>query len=114
MSPVSQRKAAVLIIDVQVGLFCTTPPPFEASQVIARINTVASYARAAEVPVLFVQNDGPPGGDWLVPHTKDWQLHPDLQRRDDEVVFRKVNGDAFYGTSLETTLRAAGVQSLVL
>jgi nicotinamidase-related amidase len=106
--------AAVLVIDVQVGLFRTTPAPFEAAQVIARINAVARKARAVGVPIIFIQNDGPPEGDWLVPHTEGWNLHPDLDRSPGDLTIRKNTGDAFYGTNLESALRAAGVQQLVL
>jgi len=107
-------KAAVLVIDVQVGLFCTKPPPFEATEVIARINSVAGKARAAAVPIIFIQNDGSPEGNWLVPHTDGWQIHPDLNRAPDEPVVRKKTGDAFCGTDLERMFRADGVRSLIL
>jgi nicotinamidase-related amidase len=110
----TKAQAAVLIIDVQVGLFCTTPPPFEASEVIARINSVVSKARAAGVPVIFVQNDGPPQGNWLVPNTADWQLHSELDRHENDAIIRKTTGDAFYCSDLERTLRESGTQELVL
>jgi nicotinamidase-related amidase len=114
MSAIPSAKAAVLVIDVQVGLFCTKPSPFEAAEVIARINLVAGKARVAGVPIVFVQNDGPPEGNWLVPHSDGWQLHPDLDCAHDEPVIRKKTGDAFYGTELERMLRAARVESLIL
>jgi len=114
MSGIPLAGAAVLVIDIQVGLFCTERPPDESAEVIARVNEVTNKARAARVPIFFVQNDGPRDGDWLVPHTEDWQLHPDLERRPKEVIIRKTTGDAFYGTGLEQTLRDAGIQSLVL
>jgi nicotinamidase-related amidase len=114
MTAIRSAKTAVLVIDVQVGLFCTKPPPFEAAEVIARINSVTGKARAARVPIIFVQNDGRPEGNWLVPHSDGWQLHPDLDRAHDDPLIRKNTGDAFYGTDLERMLRAAGVQSLVL
>jgi nicotinamidase-related amidase len=114
MNAIAGAKAAVLVIDVQVGLFCTQPPPLEAAEVIARINAVAGRARAAGLPIIFVQNDGPPGGDWLVPHSAGWQLHPGLDRRPSDLVIRKSSGDAFHQTNLEATLRDRGVLSLVL
>ena len=49
-----------------------------------------------------------------MPHTAGWQLHPDLDRDASDLVVRKSSGDAFYGTTLEATLRARHVQSLVL
>jgi nicotinamidase-related amidase len=114
MNPVSQAHLAVLVIDVQVGLFCTDPPPLEAAEIIQRINSVTSKARAARVPIIFVQNDGPAEGDWLVPYTDDWKLQPDLARDPGELVIRKTTGDAFYGTVLEQTLRSQDIQSLIL
>ena len=108
MTAIPSAKAAVLVIDVQVGLFCTKPSPFEAMEIIARINSVAGKARVAHVPMIFIQNDGPPEGNWLVPHTDGWQLHPDLDREQGDPVVRKKTGDAFCGTDLEGMLRATG------
>jgi nicotinamidase-related amidase len=39
--------SALVVIDVQRGLFDTRPPPAEAEAVIARINALAERARAA-------------------------------------------------------------------
>jgi len=105
---------AVVVIDVQTGLFNTDPPPHEATEVIHRINFVTGRARAAGVRVFTVQHDGPPDGDWLVPFSDSWKLHPDLQRESGDVAIRKTTGDAFYGTDLERQLRSAGVRSLIL
>jgi nicotinamidase-related amidase len=57
MKSLSPAHLAVLIIDVQVGLFRTKPPPFEAAEVISRINSVTAKARAARALVIFVQHD---------------------------------------------------------
>jgi nicotinamidase-related amidase len=105
---------AVLVIDVQSGLFNTKPPPFEADEVIHRINFVTGRARSAGVPVFFVQHDGLPEGDWLVPFSDGWQLHADLSQASDDHFIRKTTGDCFYGTNLERQLRGLGVQSLIL
>ncbi|EHK66958.1 isochorismatase family protein [Achromobacter arsenitoxydans] len=39
--------SALIVIDVQRALFETSPPPFEATEVLARINALADRARAA-------------------------------------------------------------------
>ena len=105
---------AVLVIDVQAGLFCAKPPPFEAREVIERINSVTARARAAGAAVIFIQHDGQPGGEDVVPFTKGWALHPDLEVRPGELVIRKSTCDAFYGTALEAELRSRGITGLVL
>ena len=105
---------AVVIVDVQVGLFRSNPAPFETSEVIHRINFVTGRARAANVRVIFVQHDGPTDGDWLVPFSDGWKLHPDLVQELSDLTIRKTTGDAFYGTILEQELRSRAIQSIVL
>jgi nicotinamidase-related amidase len=114
MSPVVPAHAAVLVIDVQVGLFCAKPPPLEAEAVIARINAVTAKARQAGAPVIFIQHDGGPSDPDVAPFTDGWKLHPDLQVRPGDLTLRKTTCDAFYGTTLETEFRARGITTLVL
>jgi len=104
----------VLVIDVQKGLFATNPPPFEAQAVIARINSSLAKARAAGVPVIFVQHEGPPDGDWMLPETDDWQVHPDLHCLSGDVFVRKKTADAFYGTPLQEILHSRLIQRIVV
>ena len=70
MKPSVPDHAAVLVIDVQRGLFCTKPAPFEAEAVVARINAVMERARQAGAPVIFIQHDGEVGGEDVVPFTE--------------------------------------------
>jgi len=114
MKPTVPDHAAVLVIDVQVGLFCAKPPPLEAEAVIARINEVTAQARKAGAPVIFIQHDGGLEDADLAPGTDGWNLHPDLQVRLGEPVIRKTTCDAFYGTPLEAELRARGITTLLL
>ena len=49
--------AALIVIDVQRALFETSPPPADADAVLERINALADRARAAGVPVIYVQHE---------------------------------------------------------
>ena len=49
-----------------------------------------------------------PRGSW------GWQVVDELAPREDEVSVRKHRYDAFYGTSLEHTLRVWGIDTLVI
>ncbi len=102
------------MIDVQTGLFCAEPAPFEAEAVVARINAVTAKARQAGAPVIFIQHDGEPGGEDVVPFTEGWKLHPELEVRPGDLVIRKTTCDAFYGTTLEAELRSRGITTLLL
>jgi nicotinamidase-related amidase len=114
MNAMIPSQTAVLVIDVQAGLFRAKPPPFEAEDVVARISAVTAQARKAGALVIFIQHDGEPGGENVVPFTEGWALHPDLEVRSGELVIRKTTCDAFYGTALEAELRARGITTLLL
>lgn len=114
MNPTIPQQTAVLVIEVQKGLFCTEPAPFEARALVARINMITAQARRAGAPVIFIQHDGEPGGEDVVPFTEGWKLHPDLEGRSGDLVIRKTTCDAFYSTTLEAELRSRGITTLLL
>jgi nicotinamidase-related amidase len=114
MKPSVPEHTAVLVIDVQAGLFGGESAAFEAEAVIARINEATAKAREAGAPVFFIQHDGEPGSNYVEPFTDGWKLHPSLVVRPGDVIIRKTTCDAFYGTSLESELRARGITTLVL
>src|SRR3546814_6109886 len=55
------RKLALLVIDMQQGLFSS--PPHDADGLVSRINSLAARMRAKRVPVIFIQHCGPEGDD---------------------------------------------------
>ena len=67
---------ALLVIDVQRGLFEPQPPPADADAVVERINALSAKAREAGMPVVFVQHER--AGD-LEAESPGWALHPGLQ-----------------------------------
>jgi nicotinamidase-related amidase len=114
MNPMIPTQTAVLVIDVQTGLFRAELALFEAEAVVARINAVLAKARQAGALVIFIQHDGEPGGEDIVPFTEGWKLHPKLEIRVGDLVIRKTTCDAFYGTPLEDELRSRAITTLVL
>ena len=101
---------ALIVIDVQAALF--DPPPFEAEEVIARINGLASRARAAGVPVVWVQHETMQGD--LVADTPGWQLEHDLFTKDIDLFVRKRTPDSFLRTDLQALLAERGVRHLTI
>lgn len=95
---------ALLVIDMQVGLFGPDTPRYDAVGVVARINTLAGAVREAGGVVVFVQHDGPPG-DTFEPGREGWRLLPSLDQRPGDPVVHKRACDAFYETDLDETLR---------
>lgn len=114
MANLTPAVTAVLVIDVQVGVFETDPAPLDKGGVLARINQVTTAARAAGASVIFLQHDGDPREKWLTPFTADWELHPTLRIERDDRVIRKTACDGFYRTELEDHLRGKAIETLVI
>jgi nicotinamidase-related amidase len=104
------RETALVIIDMQAILFDPEPP--EADEVVTRINALASRARAAAVPVVWVQHQTAAGD--LVAGTPGWQLHAGLVTHDADVFVRKTMSDAFLRTELQALLADRGVRHVTV
>ena len=83
---------ALLVIDVQRGLFEPQPPPADADAVVERINALSAKAREAGMPVVFVQHER--AGD-LEAESPGWALHPGLQVAEGDYRVRKATPDSF-------------------
>ncbi len=102
---------ALLVIDMQVGLFRGKTPRHDSQGVIQRIN--ALIRAMGDAPVIFIQHDGVPG-DTVEPHTPGWEILPELERRPSDPVIRKAACDSFYDGSLSSLLDSIGVKRLVM
>src|SRR5262249_50431000 len=105
--------AALLVVDVQNGLFDTEPPPQDAHGVIARINQIIAAARKRQLPIIFIQHDGKPE-EKVLPFTEEWNLHRALHISPSDLVLRKTTCDAFFETHLEREVRSRGIETLIL
>lgn len=105
-------RSALLIIDVQRALFDDAPRPFEADQVVARINALADRARHAGIPVVFVQHETKAGN--LRFGSDGWQLERGLLLEDGDTVLRKTTPDSFLRTELSSLLELWEVEQLVI
>lgn len=101
---------ALLVIDVQRGLFDAEPRPFEADAVIARINALTARARVADVPVVFVQHES----SSLPVGSAPWRFADRLHVESRDAVVRKATPDAFLRTELQDLLTSWQVNHLVI
>lgn len=104
-------KSALLVIDVQKGLF--EPTPFDADQVISRINGLAARARKSGAPVIFIQHETAPGSA-LGHGSSGWDLLGSVQVEPDDHFTRKTTPDSFLKTRLEELLKKLQVTHLVV
>jgi nicotinamidase-related amidase len=108
----TNNKSALLIIDVQRGLFDAEPRPFEADAVVARINALAARARTAGAPVIFIQHerDASP----LAFDSEGWALERNLLVLTGDMAVRKTTPDSFLRTDLAETLQRLEIRHLVI
>ncbi|GES52755.1 nicotinamidase-related amidase [Rhizobium sp. ERR 922] len=102
---------ALLVVDVQ-NAFVEGPSAVPGHATLrAMVELLLDKARSAWAPVIFLQNDGPPGA-LDEPFQPGWKLHfPPLSG---EVVIRKTEDDGFDGTDLDAILTAFGAKHLVI
>ncbi|MGI0116051.1 cysteine hydrolase family protein [Zooshikella sp. RANM57] len=105
-------KSAVLVIDVQCILFDKEPRPYEADEVVQRINAVTDQARYSNTPVIFVQHEQP--HTLLEYGSETWKLQLGLKVADNDYKIRKTTPDSFLRTNLADTLQALNVDTLIV
>jgi len=115
----SAAKTALVVIDVQRGILAIPNLARKKEidqaldQTVARIVGLIARARTASVPVIYIQHDGSPGHR-LEPETSGWPLRAEITPRPSEPVIRKHACDAFFETTLDADLSAAGITRLVI
>jgi nicotinamidase-related amidase len=102
---------ALLVIDVQQGLFRKSSPIFKAEELIENINLLVDRAHAKGVPVFYIQHSDNKG---LVKGRQEWQLHPELQPRTIDTIVHKQHGNAFEDTNLDHLLKSKNITTLVI
>jgi len=106
------ERQALIVIDVQQGLCEGPDAAYETDDLIARINTLTAGARAAGVPVFFVQHEG--AGGYLAHGSRAWQLPAALLALPTDGYVRKTTPDSFLRTDLQDRLATLGVTRLVV
>ncbi|MGD0141646.1 MAG: cysteine hydrolase family protein [Rhizomicrobium sp.] len=105
---------ALVVIDVQQGMFAMPDfQPYDGEAVVDRIAGLIAKARASGAAVFFVQHDGGPD-DPFHPGKPGFPFHPKLTPRTGDDVTVKHHGSAFHDTDLDTKLRKAGIDTLVI
>lgn len=105
------QETALLVIDVQTGLFHRSRPIFRAEALLETINGLSSRFRSAGAAVVFIQhaNKG-----MLRYGTPDWQLHEELLVEEEDIRIEKEHGNAFEETRLGEAMNTRGILNLVI
>ncbi|MFX0050836.1 MAG: cysteine hydrolase family protein [Candidatus Hermodarchaeota archaeon] len=101
---------ALIVIDVQLGLFTRETPIYNADDLIKNINTLINRAHSTKVPVFFIQHSSPR----LKQGSNEWQFHPKLQVSDNDTFIMKTKPNSFFGTNLKDELDAREITKVVI
>jgi nicotinamidase-related amidase len=109
------KRAAVLIIDLQFGMFESNQiDPIHGGDILLRhARQLIDRAHAANVPVFYVRHGGGKG-DLLEAGTAGWQIHPAISPAPGDRIIEKTTPDAFHETTLHQELIAADIGSLIV
>ena len=103
----NRPNTALLVIDVQNGV---VGDAYERDIVVANVGTVVEKARAADVPVVWVQHSS----DNLAQGSEQWKIVPELSPDESEPLVPKRYPDSFEETTLESVLDDLAVGRLVV
>jgi nicotinamidase-related amidase len=102
---------ALLVIDVQQGLFERKMPIYNAQTLLANLHSLIALARQQDALVVYVQHSN---DALLRKGTHAWQLHPSLHPQPEDLRIEKLHGSAFEKTALGEELTRCGIHQLVI
>lgn len=112
--PSSNAKRALLVIDMQVGLFNGPDKPYKREQTLENINQLIRRARQAGAPIFAVRHTGPADSP-IAAGSPFWQLLPTLEVDEElDCVLDKTRPSCFVGTELAERLQEAQVKELLV
>lgn len=101
------NRGVLLVVDVQVDVMKAA---WDAVRVVGRVARVVERARAAGVPVLWIQHED----EELVRGSPGWEFVPALAPAAGELRVAKRHNSAFEETALDAELAALGASHLVV
>ncbi len=105
----TRNDTALVVIDLQNGVLADHGT-WDAEGVVSRVAALVDRARAADVPVVWVQHNS----DELVAGQPAWRYADGLVPTAEEAVVQKRYGDSFVETDLADVLTGAGAGHLVI
>ena len=105
------RGTALLVIDLQKGLFGKGTPIYRENELIANINSLIDAFHTAGLPVAFIRHTN---GSSLAEGTEGWQLHGGLHAVEGDLLLNKKVSNAFREKAIASAIRGLGIQGVVV
>jgi nicotinamidase-related amidase len=105
------RNAALLVIDIQKGLFTKNIPIYNAEKLLENVNHLIESAHQAGAPVFIIQHSS---DAVLREGTEEWRLHPQIQPTTIDYLIHKRRPCAVEGTALKQELDSLQIKCVVV
>lgn len=102
---------ALLVIDVQQGIFSRPAPVHNERELLSNINALIERFSQSGAPVYFFQHSNKKN---LILGSEAWKFHPDLKISDRDFIIPKTHGNAFIETNLKEELESSGIRNIVV
>lgn len=106
-------KEALLIVDVQNGMFQEGEEVFQGDRLIQNLNDLLIRARSMEIPIFYVQHNET-AGKQLEHGTNSWEIHSSITPKSEDIIIQKTTPDSFFNTSLEQELKKQEIEHLII
>ncbi|MBB6452559.1 nicotinamidase-related amidase [Salirhabdus euzebyi] len=104
---------ALVIIDVQNGMFQESNVVFKGLELLQHLNVFIKKARTSNTSIFYVQHNGPSGKP-LEFGTEGWEIHSKVMPKKEDTIIQKTTPDSFLHTTLNEELKKQGIDHLIL
>ncbi len=107
-------RTALLIIDVQNGLFTIEGFPIYNEEVlIHNLQIIIEKARKAKIPIVYIQHNESKGKR-LETGSEKWKIRSEITPLNEDIIIQKYNSDSFFDTPLDEKLKKLKISRLVI
>ena len=106
-------KKALLIIDVQNGMFQEGNVVFSGDRLLKKVNDLLKEARLTKTPVFYIQHNAPAGKP-LESGTEGWKIHSVIAPEHEDIIIQKATPDSFFNTSLDEELKKKCIEHIYI
>jgi nicotinamidase-related amidase len=110
---VVENRKALLVIDVQVGMFDNVAPVFQGELLLKKIGFLISKARTENIPIIYIQHNARAGKP-LEQGKPGWVIHPQIAPSIHDVRIQKDTPDSFHRTTLQQELESRSITELII
>ncbi len=103
--------SALIVIDVQLGLFTDKTPIYKEEELIENINLLIDSARSTNTLIVFIQHSN---DTLLEKDSEGYNYHPDIHLQEDDLIYYKTKGSVFEENDLHSFLQSKGITTLFI